>query len=150
MLRRFLLPLLGFAFFATEAASAQTTPAAAAAKPVAGGYAHPVARPRALTARERRAAEVAEAAAKAEAAKAAVAVASAQTPAGAAATSWSGWGDETVSSAQDVGNGQHRPTTNLSVAPGMPINQVGHGVTTDYHGRSLRPEMASTTLPTAR
>ena len=147
MLRRLLLPLLGFAFFATEAASAQTTPVAPAAKPVAGGYAHPVARPRALTARERRAAEAAEAAAKVEAAKAAVASAAAPTT---AATSWSGWGDETVSSAQDVGNGQHRPTTNLSVAPGMPINQVGHGVTTDYHGRSLRPEMASTTLPSAR
>ena len=142
MLRRFLLPLLGLALFATEAASAQTTPA----KPAASAYSRPVARTgRTLTAREKRAAE---AAAKAEAAQAAVAAA--QLPATASSTTWSGWSDETVSSAQDVGNGQHRPTSNLSVAPGMPINQVGHGVTTDYHGRPLRHEVASTSISTGR
>jgi membrane protein involved in colicin uptake len=141
MLRRFLLPLLGLAFFATEAASAQTTPAA---KPVAGAYSHPVARPKALTARERRAAE---AAAKAEAAAAkAAAVAPAQTDA-TASTSWNGWSNEPLPA--DTG-GPRRPTMNVSVAPGMPLNQVGHGVTTDYHGRPLRHEVASTSLSTAR
>lgn len=143
MVRRFLLPLLGVALFASTAATAQTVPATKAAT---SAYSRPVARTgRTLTAREKRAAE---AAAKAEAAQAAVAAA--QVPATANSTSWSGWGDETVSSAQDVGNGQHRPTTNLSVAPGMPINQVGHGVTTDYNGRPLRREVASTTIPTGR
>ncbi|MGI4762121.1 MAG: hypothetical protein ACRYF0_15545 [Janthinobacterium lividum] len=141
MLRRFLLPLLGFAFFATEAASAQTTPAAT---PVASAYNHPVARPKALTARERRAAE---AAAKAEAAAAkAAAVAPAQADA-TASTSWNGWSNEPLP--VDTG-APHRPTMNVSVAPGMPLNQVGHGVTTDYHGRPLRHEVASTSLSTSR
>lgn len=142
MLRRLLLPLLGVVLFATEAASAQTVPAAPAAKPVVGAYNHPVARPKALTARERRAAE---AAAKAEAAKA---TALAQAPTDATAStdaSWNGWGNEPVDS-----GAPHRPTTNVSVAPGMPLNQIGHGVTTDYNGRPLRHEVASTTLSTAR
>jgi hypothetical protein len=142
MLRRLLLPLLGVALFAAEGASAQTLPVAPVAKPVAGAYSHPVARPKALTARERRAAE---AAAKAEAAKA-VAIAPAQTDA-TASTSWNGWGNEPVTA--DSG-APHRPTMNVSVAPGMPLNQVGHGVTTDYDGRPLRHEVASTSLSTSR
>jgi hypothetical protein len=141
MLRRFLLPLLGLAIFATEAASAQTVPAA---KSVAGAYSHPVARPKALTAREKRAAE---AAAKAEAAAAkAAAVAPAQTDA-TASTSWNGWSNEPLPA--DTG-APHRPSMNVSVAPGMPLNQVGHGVTTDYDGRPLRHEVTSTSLSTSR
>jgi hypothetical protein len=138
MLRRFLLPLLGLAFFATEAASAQTAPAT-------GAYNRPVARAgRTLTAREKRAAE---AAAKAEAAAAkAAAVAPAQTDA-TASTSWNGWSNEPLP--VDTG-APHRPTMNVSVAPGMPLNQVGHGVTTDYNGRPLRHEVASTSLSTSR
>lgn len=143
MLRRFLLPLLGFAFFAAEAASAQTTPAASAvAKPLAGAYSHPVARPKALTAREKRAAE---AAAKAEAAKAAAAAPAQSTAT--ASTSWNGWSNEPL----PADNGApHRPSLNVSVAPGMPLNQIGHGVTTDYNGRPLHHEVASTTLSTTR
>ncbi|MDO7884958.1 hypothetical protein [Hymenobacter cheonanensis] len=142
MFRRFLLPLLGVAIFATEAASAQTVPAA---KPVAGAYSHPIARPKALTARERRAAE---AAAKAEAAAAkAAAVAPAQ-PDATASTSWNGWSNEPLPQADN--GAPHRPTMNVSVAPGMPLNQVGHGVTTDYNGRPLRHEVASTSLSTSR
>lgn len=144
MVRRFLLPLLGVALFATTAATAQT----ASAKPVAGVYSHAVPRTgRALTAREKRATE---AAAKAEAVKAAVAAAQvpATTTPTASSTSWNGWSDETVPQANS--SAPHRPTTNLSVAPGMPINQVGHGVTTDYNGRPLRHEVASTTISTGR
>jgi hypothetical protein len=142
MLRRLLLPLLGVVLFASEAASAQTLPTAPAAKPVVGAYSHPVARPKALTARERRAAE---AAAKAEAAKA-TALAQAPTDAS-ASSSWNGWSNEPMPA--DSG-APHRPTTNVSVAPGMPLNQIGHGVTTDYDGRPLRHEVASTSLSTAR
>ncbi len=152
MVRRFLLPLLGVALFATTAATAQTAPAT----PVAGAYSHAVPRTgRTLTAREKR---TAEATAKAEAAKAAVAAAqvptttapttTAPTTATASSTSWNGWSEENLRQA-DTG-APHRPTTNLSVAPGMPINQVGHGVTTDYHGRPLRHEVASTTISTGR
>lgn len=142
MLRRFLLPLLGLALFATEVASAQTTPAA---KPVAGAYNRPVARAgRTLTAREKRAAE---AAAKAEAAAAAKQAAAAATAS--ATSSWSGWSDAPLQ-ATEVGNGQHRPTMNVSVAPGMPLNQVGHGVSTDYNGRPIYREASSTTLSNAR
>ena len=138
MLRRFFLPLLGVALLATEAATAQTT-----IPPSVAGYAHPTARPRTLTAREKRAA----ATAKAEAAKAA-AVATVPAP---ATSAWSGWSDAPVAQASEVGNGQHRPTMNVSVAPGMPLNQVGHGVSTDYHGRPLyRTELASTTLAPSR
>ncbi|MDJ0366226.1 hypothetical protein QMK33_13790 [Hymenobacter sp. H14-R3] len=140
MVRRFLLPLLGIALFASTAATAQTVPA----KPAAGAYARPVARPgRTLTAREKRAAE---ATAKAQAAQATVAAA--QVPATASSTSWNGWGDEPVAAGDNTA--AHRPTANLSVAPGMPINQVGHGVTTDYNGRPLRREVASTTITTRR
>jgi hypothetical protein len=142
MLRRFLLPLLGFALFTTEAASAQTTPAA---KPVASAYNRPVARTgRTLTAREKRAAEAAAKAEALAAAKQAAAEATASADAG-----WSGWGDAPLQ-ATEVGNGQHRPSMNVSVAPGMPLNQVGHGVSTDYNGRPLYREASGTTLSNAR
>ncbi|QKG58108.1 hypothetical protein GKZ68_16645 [Hymenobacter sp. BRD128] len=146
MLRRLLLPLLGAALFASEAASAQTLPAVSAAQPVASAYSHPAARPKALTAREKRAAE---AAAKAEAAKAAKAVAAVPPaqPDSTASTSWNGWSNEP---AHQATNASYRPATNLSVAPGMPLNQVGHGVTTDYNGHPLHHEVVSTTLSPTR
>lgn len=135
MLRRLLLPLLGIALFATEVASAQTAPAA---KP-ASAYNRPVARTgRTLTAREKRAA-------KAEAAAAAKQAAAEAT---ASASAWSGWSNDPLQ-ATEVGNGQHRPSMNVSAAPGVPLNQVGHGVSTDYNGRPLYRE-ASTTLSSAR
>jgi hypothetical protein len=141
MLRRFLLPLLGIALFATEAASAQTTPAA---KATAGAYNRPAARTKVLSAREKRAAE---AAAKAEALAAAKQAAAQPTASASTDTNWSGWSDE----AQPVNTGApRRPTLNVSVAPGMPLNQVGHGVTTDYHGRPLYHEATATTLSTGR
>ncbi|QKG54161.1 hypothetical protein [Hymenobacter sp. BRD67] len=150
MLRRFLLPLLGFAFLATEAASAQTQPTASPApKPTASLYAHPAARSRVLTAREQRAAE---AAAKAAALAAPAPVLA--DPIATASADASGWSNEPLpqatSQAQDIGNGQHRPTMNLSVAPGMPINQVTHGVSTDYDGHPIYRAPANTTLPTGR
>jgi len=134
MLRRFLLPLLGIALFATEGASAQTAPAASA-------YSHPVARPKALTAREKRAAE---AAAKAEALAAKQAAAQ---PTASAGTNWNGWSDEPLPANTGA---PRRPTMNVSVAPGMPLNQVGHGVTTDYHGRPLYHEASNTSISTGR
>jgi hypothetical protein len=141
MLRRFLLPLLGIALFATEAASAQTTPAAKAAT---GAYNRPAARTKVLSAREKRAAE---AAAKAEALAAAKQAAAQPTASASTDANWSGWSDE----AQPANTGApRRPTMNVSVAPGMPLNQVGHGVTTDYHGRPLYHEATATTLSTGR
>jgi len=142
MLRRLLLPLLGLALFATEAASAQTTPVA---KP--GAYTRAERRTsRTLTAREKRAAA---AAAKAAAASAAIPAQQATT---ATASSWSGWSNEPMpSQATEVGNGQYRPTINVSAAPGVPLNQVGHGVSTDYNGRPLyRTTATSTTLAPGR
>ena len=140
MLRRLLLPLLGLALLSTEAASAQT---ASVAKPKPGAYAR-AERPtgRVLTAREKRAAEAAAKAA------AAATVIPAQV---ATASSWNGWSDESAPQSIEVGNGQHRPVTNVSVAPGMPINQIGHGVSTDYNGRPIyRTTTASTTLAPGR
>ncbi len=141
MLRRLLLPLLGLALLTVEAASAQTT---SVVKP--GSYARAERRPgRTLTAREKRAAE---AAAKATAVATTIAPAQEAT---ASASTWSGWSNEPTPQVTEVGNGQHRPTTNVSVAPGMPINQVGHGVSTDYNGRPLyRTTTASTTLAPGR
>lgn len=143
MLRRLLLPLLGIALLSTEAASAQT---ASAVNPQPGSYAHAERRPgRTLTAREKRAAEAA-----AKAAAVATTIAPAQ-EATASASTWGGWSNESSPQATEVGNGQHRPTTNVSVAPGMPINQLGHGVSTDYNGRPLyRTTTASTTLAPGR
>ena len=136
MVRRLLLPLLALAFFATEAASAQTLPSAqATAKPQAR---------RTLTAREKRAAA---ALAKAEATAAATTI---PAPDAVASAGWSGWSNDPLPQATDIGNGQHRPVTNVSVAPGMPLNQVGHGVSTDYNGRPLYRTTASTTLAPGR
>jgi hypothetical protein len=131
MVRRLLLPVLGLALFLTEAATAQNLPA----KPVKPAAAVPQKSPvtgRTLTARERRAAEAA--AKKAASADAAMAMATPAT-ASAAQPGWTGWSDEPVNLPQD--DVLYHPRTNLSVAPGMPVNQVGHGVTTDYHGRPL-------------
>jgi len=141
MLRRLILPLLGLALFSTEAASAQTT---SVAKP--GSYTRAERRTgRTLTAREKRAAEAAAKAA------AAATVIPAQEVATATASTWSGWSNEAAPEVIEVGNGQHRPVTNVSVAPGMPLNQLGHGVSTDYNGRPLyRTTTASTTLAPGR
>ena len=129
MVRRLLLPVLGLAFFFAEAATAQTL----SAKPAKPAAAVPQKSPvtgRTLTARERRAAE---AAAKKTASTNAMAMA---TPATASTKpGWTGWSDDQVTLPQD--DVLYHPRTNLSVAPGMPVNQVGHGVTTDYHGRPL-------------
>ncbi len=137
MVRQFLLPLLGLALLTTEAATAQSLPT----KPAPPAPQKDARTGRLLTARERRAADKA---AKAEAAKASSALAMATTP----ASSWSGWSDESLPTAGDPIT--HRPTFSLSVAPGMPINQVGHGVTTDYDGRPLQRLTSNTTLPTQR
>lgn len=143
MVRRLLLPALGLAFFLTEAAAAQTLPTAPAVTATARKSARTG---RTLTARERRAAE---AAAKAAAANKTVAMA---TPAATTQPGWSGWSNDPVVLPQD--ETLYHPRTNLSAAPGMPVNQVGHGVTTDYDGHPLRrtaPVTASgTTLPTQR
>ena len=139
MVRQFLLPLLGLALLATEAATAQTLPAASAATPAQTAQAQAPRRAgRTLTARERRAAEKA---AKVAAAKASSNTLAMATP----APAWSGWSDEPL---PKVESSMKRPATNLSVAPGMPLNQVAHGVTTDYDGRPLnRTAAANTTLP---
>ena len=142
-MRRFLLPLLGLALLTAETASAQTLPATkrqarqeVRAERRAG---------RTLTAREKRV--LAAAAAKAEAEAAQTALAAAPAP----ASAWSGWSNDPLPQATDIGNGQHRPTTNVSVAPGMPLNQVGHGVSTDYNGRPIyHVAAASTTLAPGR
>lgn len=128
MVRRFLLPLLGLALFATEAATAQKLPT----KPAPAAPLKDARTGRLLTARERRAAE---AAAKVAAAPTAASNTLAMSTSAQQASGWSGWSDETLPAADPS---THRPTTNLSVAPGMPINQVGHGVTTDYDGRPLQ------------
>ena len=145
-MRQFLLPLLGLALLTAETASAQTLPAAAT-KQQARQTARAERRAgRTLTAREKRAAAAtAAAAAKAETEAAQTALAAAP------ASTWSGWSNEALPQATDIGNGQHRPTTNVSAAPGMPLNQVGHGVSTDYHGRPIyRVAAASTTLAPGR
>lgn len=145
-MRRFLLPLLGLALLTAETASAQTLPATAATKRQTRQTVRAERRTgRTLTAREKRAA-VAAAQAEAEAAQTALA-ATTPTP----ASTWTGWSNEPLPQATDIGNGQHRPVTNVSVAPGMPLNQVGHGVSTDYNGRPIyRVAAASTTLAPSR
>jgi hypothetical protein len=147
MVRRLLLPVLGLALFLTEAATAQTLPATSAKPAAAVPQKSPVTG-RTLTARERRAAE---AAAKKAASTNVMAMATPATTS--TQPGWTGWSDEPVNLPQD--DVLYHPRTNLSVAPGMPVNQVGHGVTTDYHGRPLprtTPAATSrgTTIPTAR
>lgn len=132
MLRRLLLPLLGLALFATEAATAQTRPAA---KKVV----------RAAAATKRRPVVAKR---KAVAAKKAVVKAVAPVAVAPASTTWSGWSNEPAALPTAPNN---RPTLyNVSVAPGMPLNQLGHGVTTDYNGRPLRPaDKAGTSITMA-
>ena len=140
MLRRLLLPLLGLALLSAETASAQATPVAEA-RP--GAPARTARRAgRTLTAREKRAA--------AAAAKAAAATTIAIPASDATASAWSGWSNDPAPQIIEVGNGQHRPVTNVSVAPGMPLNQLGHGVSTDYNGRPLYRTTANTTLAPSR
>lgn len=126
MVRRLFLPALGLAFCFSEAVSAQVLPVAPAAKAAPQKSAITG---RTLTARERRAAKTA--AAKTAATSNAVALATPATT----QPGWTGWSDEPVALPQD--DVLYHPRTNLSAAPGMPVNQVGHGVTTDYHGRPL-------------
>ncbi len=146
-MRHFLLPLLGLALFTAETASAQTLPPTAATKRQARQEVRAERRTgRTLTAREKRAAAAAAKVTEAEAAQTTLAAA-----APAPASAWSGWSNEALPQSTDIGNGQHRPTTNVSVAPGMPLNQVGHGVSTDYHGRPIyRTTAANTTLAPGR
>ena len=142
MVRALLLPLLGFALLAAETATAQVQSAASPAS--AAKTARTTRRAgRTLTARERRAAE---AAAKAAAKSPVLAMNTAASQPG-----WSGWSNEPVALPDD--GTLYHPRTNLSVAPGIPLNQVSHGVTTDYDGRPLRRPGATTsntTLPTQR
>ncbi|MGI4864510.1 MAG: hypothetical protein ACRYFZ_11365 [Janthinobacterium lividum] len=141
MVRQLLLPLLGLGLlFSAETASAQTanskSPASAAKTARQTRRAA-----RVLTARERK---QADAAAKAAARNPVLAMA---TP---AQSGWSGWSNDPVELPQD--EVLYHPRTNLSVAPGMPVNQIGHGVTTDYDGHPLRRPNAtsSSTLPAQR
>ena len=144
MVRQLLLPLLGLALLTAETAAAQSQPASSALPASAAKTARTTPRAgRTLTARERR---QAEAAAKAAAKNQAVAMA---TPAEQA--TWSGWSNDPMNLPDD--GSLYHPHTNLSVAPGMPLNQVSHGVSTDYDGRPLRrpaTSAAGTTLPTPR
>ena len=143
MVRQLLISVLGLALVATEAATAQTLPASPSPQKEAR-----LARRngRMLTARERRAAE---AAAKAEAIRANEAALAMAAPT--KANGWSGWSDDPMPSSLTTADPlTHRPNMNVSVAPGMPINQVGHGVTTDYDGRPLQRAATSTTLSSQR
>ena len=142
MLRQLLLPALAFALFATEAATAQTAPAAATPH-ARQAYRKAAKAQRVLSKREQQAAA---AVARAEQARVAAQTAAAAAPAG--NTTWSGWSNEPVALPTAAA---HRATdANLSVAPGMPLNQIGHGVSTDYNGRPLKSAVASTTLASGR
>jgi hypothetical protein len=144
MVRQLLLPLLGLGLLLTaETASAQTQAANAKSPASAAKTARQTRRAaRVLTARERK---QAEAAAKAAAKNPVLAMGTPSTQPG-----WSGWSNEPVALPDD--GTLYHPRTNLSVAPGVPLNQVGHGVTTDYDGRPLRRPGATsgTTLPAQR
>ena len=144
MVRHLFLPLLGLALLTAETAAAQSQTVSAASPASAAKTARTTPRAgRTLTARERK---QAEAAAKAAAQNQAVAMAT--TP---AKDSWSGWSNDPLNTPDD--GTLYRPHTNVSSAPGMPLNQVSHGVTTDYHGRPIQRANAApsgTTLPTSR
>lgn len=139
---RSLLPFLGLALLTAATATAQVQSAASPASAAKTARTTPRAG-RTLTARERRRAE---AAAKATAKSPVLAMATPAQP------GWNGWSDEPVALPQD--DVLYHPRTNLSVAPGIPLNQVSHGVTTDYDGRPLRrpgtTTTSNTTLPTQR
>lgn len=142
MVRSLLLPFLGLALLTAATATAQVQSSASPASAAKTARTTPRAG-RALTARERRRAE---AAAKAAAKSPVLAMATPAQP------GWNGWSDEPVALPQD--DVLYHPRTNLSVAPGIPLNQVSHGVTTDYDGRPLRrpgtTTTSNTTLPTQR
>ena len=152
MLRKLLLPALAIALFATaEAAQAQTAPAAAteasttAQLPAPARQAYRKARKaeRVLSKREKQAlAAQARADQARREADAAVAIAK---------TAGSGWGEPLpATSSTGYNAATNRPSLNVSSAPGMPLNQIGHGVTTDYDGRPIRRAEPATTLPTGR
>jgi hypothetical protein len=143
MVRQLLLPLLGLGLlFTAETASAQTQATSAKSPASAAKTARTTRRAaRVLTARERK---QAEAAAKAAAKNPVLAMGTPSTQPG-----WSGWSNESVELPDD--GTLYRPRTNVSSAPGMPLNQVSHGVTTDYDGRPLRrPGATNSTLPAQR
>lgn len=143
MVRHLLLPLLGLGLlFTAETAAAQTQVDNSKSPASAAKTARQTRRAtRTLTARERK---QAEAAAKAAAKNPVLAMGTPSTQPG-----WSGWSNDPVELPDD--GTLYRPRTNVSAAPGMPINQVGHGVTTDYNGRPLRrPTATNSTLPTQR
>jgi hypothetical protein len=144
MVRQLLLPLLGLALLTAETAAAQSQTVNAASPASAAKTARTTPRAgRTLTARERK---QAEAAAKAAAQNQAVAMATPDK-----ASSWSGWSNDPLNTPDD--GTLYRPHANVSSAPGMPLNQVSHGVTTDYHGRPIQRATATssgTTLPTTR
>ncbi len=143
MVRQLLLPLLGLGLlFSAETAAAQTTVDNSKSPASAAKTARQTRRAtRVLTARERK---QAEAAAKAAAKNPTLAMSTPSTQPG-----WSGWSNEPVELPDD--GTLYRPHSNVSAAPGIPLNQVSHGVTTDYDGRPLRrPGTSSTTLPSQR
>jgi hypothetical protein len=144
MVRQLLLPLLGLGLlFTAETAAAQTQVDNSKSPASAAKTARQTRRAtRVLTARERK---QAAAAAKAAAKNPTLAMATPSTQPG-----WSGWSNDPLELPDD--GTLYRPRTNVSAAPGMPINQVGHGVTTDYNGRPLRRPTATTnsTLPAQR
>jgi hypothetical protein len=143
MVRQLLLPLLGLGLlFTTETAMAQTTVDNSKSPASAAKTARQTRRTtRVLTARERK---QAEAAAKTAAKNPVLAMGTPSTQPG-----WSGWSNEPLNMPDD--GTLYRPHNNVSAAPGIPLNQVSHGVTTDYNGRPLRrPGTSSTTLPNQR
>jgi hypothetical protein len=143
MVRQLLLPLLGLGLlFSAETAAAQTQVDNSKSPASAAKTARQTRRAtRVLTARERK---QAEAAAKAAAKAPVLAMSTSSTQPG-----WSGWSNDAVELPDD--GTLYRPRTNVSSAPGMPLNQVSHGVTTDYDGRPLRrPTATNSTLPAQR
>ncbi len=143
MVRQLLLPLLGLGLlFTAETAAAQTQVDNSKSPASAAKTARQTRRAaRVLTARERK---QAAAAAKAAAKNPVLAMGTTSPQPG-----WSGWSNDPVELPDD--GTLYHPRTNVSAAPGMPVNQVGHGVTTDYDGRPLRrPTATNSTLPAQR
>lgn len=142
MVRQLLFPLLGLGLLlSAETAAAQTTVDNSKSPASAAKTARQTRRAaRVLTARERK---QAEAAAKAATKNQAVAMATPTQP------GWSGWSNDPVALPQS--ETLYHPHDNVSAAPGMPLNQISHGVTTDYDGRPLRrPTTTNSTLPVQR
>lgn len=134
MFRRYFLPLLALGLLATtEAAQAQTAPTATATpKDTRQAYRKAAKAQRVLSKREQQAAQAQARVQAAQVARDAAAQATTTSP----GTSWSGWSNDPLP-AQPT-SAPHRATGyNVSAAPGMPLNQIGHGVSTDYNGRPL-------------